>query len=162
MKRLFFTGKTISYFLTLACLFSLNVIAFSSCDGSTESSNLTDSVADNSPKILHGELESITENAIDGKSIVVVKTKITPSFTNKGTIDQNYFNVEDLIQKQGYDKYDEIQYWAVADMTDGSESKVISFTVSKELIENIKNEKVVAIEFDKYVDDLWILPSLKG
>ena len=76
------------------------------------------------------------------------------------TIDQNYHNVEDLIKNQGCDKFDEIQYWAVADMTDGSESKVISFTVDSDLIQKIKTSAVVAIQMGDYVSDLYILPSL--
>ena len=66
-----------------------------------------------------------------------------------------------MILNQGADKYDEIQYWAVADMTDGSESKVISFTVDKDLISMIKNKQIVGNQIVDYGKDLWILPSLK-
>lgn len=45
-------------------------------------------------------------------------------------------------------------------MTDGSESKVISFTVPKDLIDKIKSGSVLPIELGDYVTDLWILPSL--
>lgn len=107
-----------------------------------------------------GDLLSTIENNIDGKNVIVVKAKITSSLTNKMTIDQNYHNVEDLIKNQGCDKFDEIQYWAVADMEDGSESKVISFTVDSDLIQKIKNDTVVAIQMGDYVSDLYILPSL--
>ena len=107
-----------------------------------------------------GDLLSTIENNIDGKNVIVVKAKITSSLTNKMTIDQNYHNVEDLIKNQGCDKFDEIQYWAVADMTDGSESKVISFTVDSDLIQKIKTSAVVTIQMGDYVSDLYILPSL--
>ncbi len=94
-------------------------------------------------------------------STAVVKFKIEPSTSNKITIDQNGYNIEDMILNQGADKYDEIQYWAVADMTDGSESKVISFTVDKDLISMIKNKQIVGNQIVDYGKDLWILPSLK-
>ncbi len=82
----------------------------------------------------YGELLDLTET--DG--ICVLKYKITSSATKKMTVNQNYYTVVNFIKDGGGDQYDEIQYWAVADMQDGSESKVISFTVSKDLIEKIK------------------------
>lgn len=93
-------------------------------------------------------------------STIVVKAKIGSSLTNKMTIDQNYYNVCDLIRNQGFDIYDEIQYWAVADMSDGTEAKVISFTVPKSVIETIATEEFPDNQLGDYVDDLWIIPSL--
>lgn len=110
--------------------------------------------------LMFGELLSVIENNIDGKNVLVVKAKITSSLTNTLTIDQNYHNVEDLIENQGCDQYDEIQYWAVADMTDDSERKVISFKVGSDLIQQIKNNTVSAPKLGDYVSDLYILPSL--
>ena len=92
---------------------------------------------------------------------IIIKTKIKPSYNNEATIHQNYFNIEDLIKNQGCDKYDVIQYWAVADMTDGSESKVIAFDVPSSAISGIKNGTIVANQLGDYVDNLYILPSLK-
>lgn len=94
-------------------------------------------------------------------STAVVKFKIQPSTSNKTTIHQNGYNIEDMILNQGADQYDEIQYWAVADMEDGSESKVISFTVDKDLITKIKNQQVVGNQIVDCAKDVWILPSLK-
>lgn len=108
-------------------------------------------------KIIHGEL---VESTKVGSSGIVIKAKISPSYSNKSTIDQNYFNIEDFVKNQGGDQYDEIQYWAVADMTDGSEGKVISFTLNKELIQAIKNGNVFPTEYENYLEDLYILPSL--
>lgn len=112
---------------------------------------------DNSVKLKFGELLEVNES--DDK--VVVKAKIEPSTSNKTTIDQNGYNVEDLIINQGFDKYNEIQYWAVADMTDGEESKAVSFTLSKDLITKIKNEEVVGNQIIDNAEDVYILPSLK-
>ena len=95
------------------------------------------------------------------QNILVVKFKIQSSTSNKATIHQNGYNIEDMILNQGADKYNEIQYWAVADMEDGSESKVISFTVDKDLITKIKNQQVVGNQIVDCAKDVWILPSLK-
>ena len=110
----------------------------------------------------YGELLSTTTNNIDGKEVIVIKAKIESSLTNKLTIDQNYYNVADMIKNQDCDKFDEIQYWAVADMSSGNESKVISFTLNSDTIKQIKDEKIVDNQIGNYADDLWILPSLKN
>lgn len=109
-----------------------------------------------------GELVSVVTNEIDGQNVIVVKAKITPRGKNKDTINQNFYNVEDLIQEQGCDAFDELQYWAVADMTDGSEQKVVAFTVSSSLIKKIADGSVPANQLGDYVDDLYILPSLQS
>ena len=109
-----------------------------------------------------GELVSVVTNEIDGQNVIVVKAKITPSYDNKATVYQNYYHVEDLIQEQGCDAFDELQYWAVADMTDGSEQKVVAFTVSSSLIKMIADGSVPANQLGDYVDDLYILPSLQS
>ena len=59
------------------------------------------------------------EQGIKNGDILVVKAKITPSYNNKATINQNNFNVQDIVKNQGGNTYKEIQYWAVADMEDG-------------------------------------------
>lgn len=105
----------------------------------------------------YGDLLDANEN--DG--VLIVKAKISPQTSDKLTIDQNYYNVDDLIQSQGCDKFDEIQYWAVADMADGSEQKVISFTVDKSLIGQISGGNFPANTMGDYVTDLWIHQSLE-
>ncbi|MCH5139128.1 hypothetical protein JMF89_18365 [Clostridiaceae bacterium UIB06] len=95
-----------------------------------------------------------------GKSLTI-KFKIKPSYSNKTTIHQNGYNVEDIILNQGGDQYDTISYWAVAKMEDGSESKVISFTLDKKSIQSIKNGNVVGNQIVDNAKDVWILPSLK-
>lgn len=92
---------------------------------------------------------------------LVIKAKIEPSYSNKATVDQNYYNIEDFVKKQGGTKYKEIQYWAVADMSNGSEQKVISFTVSENVIKKIANDEIVANQMGNYVDDLFIHASLR-
>lgn len=91
---------------------------------------------------------------------LTIKAKIEPSYSNKATIDQNYYNIEDIIKKQDGTRFSHIDYWAVADMTDGSEQKVISFTLSGDTIQKIADSQIVANQMGTYVDDLFILPSL--
>lgn len=105
-----------------------------------------------------GELVSVID---DEDGLAVVKVKISGSSSKKNTVAQNYFNVADLIKNRGFNKYTEIQYWAVADMTDGSEEKVISFTLDKDTIQEIYNNKIVDNQIGDYSDDLWIHPSLR-
>ena len=108
----------------------------------------------------HGELLDVTINSID--NIAVIKAKIQPSYSNRTTIVQNYLNVCDLIQNHGFDQYGEVQYWAVADMTDGSEKKVISFTVGADLIALIAaDDGFVENNLGDYDIDLWLHNSLK-
>ena len=110
-------------------------------------------------KLQFGELLSVTYG---GDGVIVVKSKIQSQLSNRMTIQQNYHSVEDLILNHGFDTCQELQYWAVADMRDGSESKVISFTLDKDLITAVASKHVVAIQLGDYVSDLWILPSLQN
>ncbi|NLK37963.1 MAG: hypothetical protein GX299_07755 [Epulopiscium sp.] len=119
----------------------------------TEEENTTDSW-----ELKHGELVSLYSNPDTGT--VVIKAKISPSGTNNLTIKQNYLNMEDYVRTGGGDAYNEIQYWAVADMTNGEESKVISFTMDKDLIDKVADGTISATSFGDYVKDLYILPSL--
>lgn len=108
-------------------------------------------------KVKHGDLLSVIFN--DG--IVVVKTKIESSYSNKATIAQNYFNVADLVKKHGFNTCNELQYWAVADMSNGDEAKCISFTLDKTAIDALYNERIIENQLGDYAMDLWILPSLQ-
>lgn len=121
-------------------------------------------------KLLHGKLLDIKENCkkINEsdktkclEKVAIIKAKIESSYSNKATIDQNYFNIENFIKTNNENKYQEIQYWAVADMKNGDESKVISFTLNENTIKQIYNNKIAATQIGDYADDLWILESLK-
>ena len=111
-------------------------------------------------KLEHGQLISVITNEIEGQSVLIIKAKISSSYNNTATVNQNYYNVADLIQSQGCAVFDEIQYWAVADMSDGTEQKVVAFTVDADLIQKIANGQVVTNKLGDYVADLYILPSL--
>lgn len=118
--------------------------------------------------IPNGKLLSVIEGGLSG-DVLVIKVKIESQFSNIQTINQNYENIEEIIRSDMYKEYyhdtvKSIDYWAVADMTDGSEGKVISFTVSENTINNVLNNEhfnpASYDEYEEYVQDLWILPSL--
>lgn len=111
-------------------------------------------------KVKYGILLSSTVTDLNGQHILVVKAKIKPNLTNHLTIAQNYSNVVDVIRNQGGNAYDKIDYWAVADMEDGSEGKVISFTLNKDVIDAVKKNNLQDVQLEDYVSDLYILPSL--
>ena len=112
------------------------------------------------PTLKYGELLDVQDHR-DAAGMVVVKGKISPSTTNALTVAQNYHNAVDLIANQGFSGC-ELQYWAVADMSDGSEGKVISFTVPADVVDRVAAGEVVATQLPDLVTDLWILPSLAG
>lgn len=111
--------------------------------------------------IKFGRLEDVYKDEEEG--LLVIKTKIKSSYSNKATRTQNYHNIDDIIKNQGGDKFKEIQYWAVADMEDGRESKVISFTLDENLIGKIANNNsdYLPTNIEGKLIDLWILPSLR-
>ena len=123
----------------------------------TGTEEATESQQEEAVPLQYGELLSLHEQ--DG--IAVVKAKIAPSFSNSATVSQNYYNIEALVKKHGFDKYDEVQYWAVADMTDGSEQKVISFTVPHDVLAKIAAGKLAINQLGSYVTDLWVHQSLR-
>ncbi len=108
-------------------------------------------------KVKYGETESVM---IMGNTMTI-KAKIEASLTDKMTVDQNYYNVDDIIHNQNGNQFHKIRYWAVADMQDGSTSKVIQFDLDKNTITAISNGNILPIEMGEYVSNLWLLPSLR-
>lgn len=110
---------------------------------------------------IHMQFGDFLNANINGTTLVV-KAKITSSYSNESTINQNYYNVCDLIRNQGASQFGEIQYWAVADMSDGSEQKVVSFTVPKSTIDMVAAaERFADNTLGDYVTDLWVHQSLR-
>lgn len=110
--------------------------------------------------IPHGTLLSWTVNDMVSPKVIVIKTKIKPNLTNKMTVEQNYYNVQHVAKAGEYNDYD-IQYWAIADMTNGSESKVISFDVPSDVMKQLADDRILPVDLEKYVNNFWVLPSLK-
>lgn len=147
-------------FAAVAAILSLLLLAGCGSSGGSDTSQDPESgePTTSGPTVKYGELLELNDNR-EAAGVVVVKAKISPSTTNNLTVAQNYHNVVDLIQNQGFGDC-ELQYWAVADMTDGSENKVISFTVPSDVVAQVASGDVVATELPDLVADLWILPSL--
>lgn len=152
--------------IVITILMSMLIITLCSCGSKPKkeatvldfSSEKFGSVDAGDLKLAHGDLLSINQNG----HTVVVKAKIKSNVTNEMTINQNYYNVDDLIRNHGFNTCDELQYWAVADMQDGSESKVIQFTLVKDVIDKVYSGSILANQIGNHVTDLWILPSLQN
>jgi len=104
----------------------------------------------------HGEFLSVVQA---GKT-VTIQARISENLTNEMTVNANYFNIEDLITKHGFNTCEEIRYFAVMDMG-GRDTKVISFEVDKATIDAIYGEKIFGSQIGDHVHDLWIAPGLK-
>lgn len=142
----------------------LNSLSGASSDAAMNSSASTQ-VSSEKPvpvSLKFGELLDANPNGGANMNTLVIKAKIEPNLTNQMTITQNYQNVIHMIKDGDYTQYDAISYWAVADMADGSEGKVISFTIDKSCIEAISNGTIATGDtLAKHLTDLWILPSLQ-
>lgn len=147
-------------FLCVALLLSLAACGKPGAGASQQSDDPASSSENSGPAAKYGELLELNDNR-EASGVVVVKVKISASTTNDLTIAQNYHNAVDFIQNQGFDDC-ELQYWAVADMSDGSENKVISFTVPQDVVGQVAAGDVVATQLPDLVADLWILPSLQN
>lgn len=110
-------------------------------------------------KLQFGELMNVNYG---GNGVIVIKAKIKSQSSNDLTVKQNYHSVCDLILNHGFNTCTEIQYWAVADMSDGSEQKVVSFTMNAAAIQGVYNQTIVAINLAECLDDLFIHNSLKS
>lgn len=110
--------------------------------------------------IRFGTLLDWTVNDLVSPKVIVIKTKIASNLTNKMTINQNYYNVQSVAKSGEYNDYD-IRYWAVADLTNGRESKVISFDVPSYVMKQLANDRILPGDLEKYVNNFWVLPSLK-
>ncbi len=104
-----------------------------------------------------GDLQSVHQ---DGEK-VIVKAKIEPNLTSDMTVKQNFFAVADLIKNHGFNTCGELEFWAVADMTNGSEEKVVQFTLEKDAIDGIYDETILDDQVGDHVVDLWVHNSLK-
>lgn len=144
MKKLL-VRKIIVAVCVVAMAFTGTALAGCSSSSSTDATQLE-----------HGEL--LDETFGDG--YIVLKAKIKSSYSNEATVAQNYYNVCDYIQNNDMTDINEIQYWAVADMSNGEEQKVVSFTVPRETIELVLDGSIADNMLGNYVDDLYIHASL--
>lgn len=110
-------------------------------------------------KLNFGDILDIAYNK--ESETVVLKVKIKSNLTKNLTVKQNYMNAWEFIKAYTDVKYKELTYWAVADMTDGTESKVIQFTVPEDAINNVLNGSILENQLGDHVTDLFLHPSLR-
>lgn len=102
-------------------------------------------------KLHYGELVDLKQNG----STVVVKARFISHLSRQTFINQNFFNIGDLVHKNGFNTCEEIQYWAVYKQGE-TEYKVISFTVDKSAITALYNDNIVPEQLIDFSKDLWI------
>lgn len=115
--------------------------------------------------LVNGRLLEFSENCTSHDNsgncthfIAIIKAGVNDSYNNNATINQNYYNIANYIRDNDISKYDEIQYWAIHNET---ETKIISFSLSKEVIDKIKSNNIVDNQLGNYVNDLYVNPSLQ-
>ena len=140
-----------------------NSASHTTTESSYDNSGAKQNIIESAPlSVEYGKLLEVNPNGGGNGNTLVVKVKIEPNLTNRMTIEQNYLNIIDIVKNKGFDQFDSIDYWAVADMSDGSEAKVISFLADKNCIDAISNGTIASCDtLEKHLSDLWILPSLQ-
>lgn len=132
------------------------------------SESTTDIAEDGTPlKLKYAEVLDYKNNCIEYDDnlncvyrAVIIKARISPP-TNAATYTHSYYSVSEYIRQLKDINFDELQFWAVAKMNDGSESKVISFTVPKDTISKIRSEQIPDNKLGDYVTELWVHPSIR-
>lgn len=122
------------------------------------------------PTLSKGSVEmrfgSLDRISITDDGIVIMLVTIKPSWTNKATIEQNFYNIENFISNYGCDDYNAVKYTAQTEVSDTRTGKtrtamVIQFIVPKDTLCALKNGTIYPNELHNYVDDLWISPILQ-
>lgn len=106
---------------------------------------------------LLGELVEAKETG----DTLYIKVKIKENEDKELTIEQNEFNIDDLVTTQGADKFNSIEYVAVMDK-DKKETEVLSFTVNKETIQNLKDRQINIGTVIARSEDVNIASNLKS
>lgn len=112
------------------------------------------------PALEFGSVLDLIETPYNDRVITVIKVKVNQSYNGAATIRQNYYNIEDLIENKGFDKCDELQYWAVTE-NNGEDVKIFSCDLSKSTIEGIALGNINGERIAEYVDNLWTHPGLQ-
>jgi len=120
-----------------------------------------DDYKDISFSVNFGTLKDVTFKKADEDIICEVKIKIYPLGTNQETINAVYSSAKDVIYDQQSDVFDEVSFFIVATMESGTESKVMSFDLTREAIELIKKNDIPCSQYGNYVKNLFIFPALR-
>lgn len=143
--------------ISAALVLAVGAAIVTSCTSSTPKEPAAPIEVEAVDKLKFGELLSISET--DG--IVAIKARIEPSYSNKATVDQNYFNVCEFIRSTNMEGVESVSYWAVAKMTSGNEEKVIAFDVPRATIDAILSGSLADNQLGDHVGNLFIHPSLQ-
>ena len=104
-----------------------------------------------------GELIKVTEEG----DTLHIKVKVKENDDKKLTIEQNEYNIEDLVVNQNCDKFNSIEYAAVM-YRNGKETDALSFTVNKETIQNLKDRKISISSVIARSENVYIASDLRS
>lgn len=107
-------------------------------------------------QLQHGDVVDILQNG----DVVILTAKVRENLTSDMIVKQNYYNVEKLITKNGFNTCNTLKYMAVMD-ADGEEMKVVSFDLSKDTINKVYNEQIFGSQIADYAENLWINSALQ-
>lgn len=107
-------------------------------------------------QLQHGDVVDILQNG----DVVILTAKVRENLTSDMIVKQNYYNVEKLITKNGFNTCNTLKYMAVMD-ADGEEMKVVSFDLSKDTINKVYNEQIFGSQIADYAENLWINSGLQ-
>lgn len=108
--------------------------------------------------IKNGEVLEIKES--EDEQTLSIKVKIKEQDKSEDTINQNLDNIQTIIESVNTDKYKNLYYYAVADICNKKDIPIISLTLSKNDIENLKGGVYEYKQALALADDLWIYPTL--
>lgn len=120
-----------------------------------------DDYKDISFSVNFGTFKDITAKKVDGNICAEVKIKIYPLGTNQETINAIYSSAKDVITDKKCDVFDEVMFFIVAQMEAGTESKVMSFSFSRDTIDDLIKNDVPPSQYNNYVNELFIFPAMR-
>ncbi len=110
--------------------------------------------------VAYGEVLEQTDQTENGEKICTLKVKIQANLTKEKTISQNYHNAIQFVENNG-EKYDRIDYIAVAENSVGDEVEAVTFSIPKDTIQKILSGETDVENLPDELENLYILPTLK-
>ena len=164
--------KFMKFLKCTTALFVLNLIVGTLVISTNEDYSVV--FGDGSLMMVHTDAQTIVNDIEFGELIEVntartnegvslfLEAMIESSESYNMAISQNLENIIEIIQNQGGNEFDEIQYTARMEMENGMETKVMSFTLNAETINGIyeENHEFGLSNLLTHINDLWLLPSL--
>lgn len=92
---------------------------------------------------------------------ITIKAKIIVKSSNDLTRKSCYFDMYDAIKDYGLDNYLNLSFWAVADMTNGTEQKVISFDIPQDVMKKVADGSIEEGQLINYATDEWLSPAIQ-